>query len=444
MKESSPMKFKRFYLYILSSVHLFFGIATASESDSSSKSVIHVISIEGVINPVSAEYIINSIADAEKDNAVALIIELDTPGGLMESMRQIVKAEYDAKIPVIVYVGPSGSRAGSAGVFITLAAHIAVMDNGTNIGAAHPVGIGGSSPDSGSVMWDKVTNDAVAQIRAIAEKRNRNVEWAEKSVSESASITEIEALELNVIDYISPNIESLLEAVDGDTVLLESGKLVLNTKNAILIIKEPGFRYEFLLKLSDPNIAYLFMMLGFYGIFFELSNPGALVPGILGGIFILLALFSFQTLPINWAGFALILFALILFILEIKVVSYGGLTIGGIVAMTLGSIMLIDSPVPAMKVSLSMIIPLVLFTATFFLFSMYLYYKAQKRKPFTGIEGFIGAIGTARTDVNKSGKINIHGEIWSAYSDEAVASGESVEVISVTGLKVKIKKININ
>ena len=444
MQESSPMKIKRLYLYIASFVYLFFGIAIASESDSSSKSVIHIISIEGVINPVSAEYIINSIADAEKDNAIALIIELDTPGGLMESMRQIVKAEYDAKIPIIVYVGPSGSRAGSAGVFITLAAHIAVMDNGTNIGAAHPVGVGGSSPDSGSVMWDKVTNDAVAQIRSIAEKRNRNVDWAELSVSESASITEIEALELNVIDYISPNIESLLEAVDGDTILLESDTIVLNTKSAVLIFKEPGFRYEFLLKLSDPNIAYLFMMLGFYGIFFEFSNPGALVPGILGGIFIILALFSFQTLPINWAGFALILFAMILFILEIKVISYGGLTLGGIAAMTLGSIMLIDSPIPAMKVSLSMIIPLVLLTAGFFLFSMYLYYKAQKRTPSTGVEAFIGEIGTARTDVNKSGKINIHGEIWNAFSDESIASGESVEVMSVTGLKVKIKKINNN
>ncbi len=434
------MVFRRFSFYLIGNILLSFSVSLGSIPDTSSRSLFYIISIEAVINPVSAEYIIKSIEEAELDNIDGLIIELDTPGGLMESMRAIVKAELEADIPIIVYVGPSGSRAGSAGVFITLAAHIAVMDNGTNIGAAHPVGIGGSSPDSGSAMWDKITNDAVAQIRSIAEKRNRNADWAEKSVSESASITEIEALELNVIDYISPNIESLLEAIDGDTVMLESRQVVLNTKAAEIVRKEVGFRYKFLLKLSDPNIAYLFMMLGFYGIFFEFSNPGSLVPGILGGIFIILALFSFQTLPINWAGVALILFAIILFILEIKVISYGGLTLGGIVSMVLGSIMLIDSPVPVMKVSLTMIIPVVLFTAAFFLLTMYLYYKAQKKKPAIGKEAQIGEIGIARTDVSKTGKINIHGEIWNAYSDEPISSGESVEVISVNGLKLKIKK----
>ena len=438
------MVFGRFYLYIISTVFLSFSVAAASISDSSSQSIFYVITIEGVINPVSAEYIVKSIEDAELNNADGLIIELDTPGGLMESMRMIVKAELEADVPIIVYVGPSGSRAGSAGVFITLAAHIAVMDNGTNIGAAHPVGLGGSSPDSGSAMWDKITNDAVAQIRSIAEKRNRNADWAAKSVSESASITEIEALELYVIDYISPNIESLLEAIDGDSVQLESRQVVLNTKDAKIVRKEVGFRYKFLLILSDPNIAYLFMMLGFYGLFFEFSNPGSLVPGILGGIFIILALFSFQTLPINWAGVALILFAIILFILEIKVISYGGLTLGGIVSMVLGSIMLIDSPIPAMRVSLTMIIPVVFFTAAFFLISMYLYYKAQKRKPTTGKQGLIGETGVARSDVGAAGKINIHGEIWNAFSDEPISAGESVEVISVEGLKIKIKKKIIN
>ena len=435
------MVFGRFYLYIISTVFLSFSVAAASISDSSSQSIFYVITIEGVINPVSAEYIVKSIEDAELNNADGLIIELDTPGGLMESMRMIVKAELEADVPIIVYVGPSGSRAGSAGVFITLAAHIAVMDNGTNIGAAHPVGLGGSSPDSGSAMWDKITNDAVAQIRSIAEKRNRNADWAAKSVSESASITEIEALELYVIDYISPNIESLLEAIDGDSVQLESRQVVLNTKDAKIVRKEVGFRYKFLLILSDPNIAYLFMMLGFYGLFFEFSNPGSLVPGILGGIFIILALFSFQTLPINWAGVALILFAIILFILEIKVIS---LTLGGIVSMVLGSIMLIDSPIPAMRVSLTMIIPVVFFTAAFFLISMYLYYKAQKRKPTTGKQGLIGETGVARSDVGAAGKINIHGEIWNAFSDEPISAGESVEVISVEGLKIKIKKKIIN
>lgn len=415
-------------------------VLSATQTDSEKTAEIHIITVEAIINPVSADYIDQSISEAIDAGAVALIIELDTPGGLMQSMRQIVKAELEAKLPIIVYVSPSGSRAASAGVFITMAAHIAVMDNGTNIGAAHPVGIGGSSPDSGSVMWEKVTNDAVAQIQAIAEKRNRNADWAAKAVLESVSITEKAALELNVIDYIAPNIDSLLIMVSGDTVSINEKEVILDFENTIIVRKEMNFRYNFLLKLSDPNIAYIFMMLGFYGIFFELSNPGALVPGILGGIFIILALFSFQTLPINWAGVALIIFAMILFILEVKVISYGGLTIGGIVAMVLGSIMLIDSPIPALQVSLSVIIPVVLMTAAFFVISMYLYYKALKMKSITGMEGLVGEVGTARTDIENQGKVNIQGEIWNAFSDEPISAGESVEVVSVSGLKLKILK----
>ena len=415
-------------------------VLSASQIQAEKTSEIHIITVESIINPVSADYIVQSIDDAVEAGATAIIIELDTPGGLMTSMRQIVKAELEAKIPIIVYVSPSGSRAGSAGVFITMAAHIAVMDNGTNIGAAHPVALGGSTPDSGSAMWDKVTNDAVAQIRAIAEKRNRNADWAEKAVVESASITEKVALELNVIDYIAPNIDSLLSSLQGDSVKLEDKVVILDFENANIVRKEMNFRYTFLLKLSDPNIAYIFMMLGFYGIFFEFSNPGALVPGIIGGIFIILALFSFQTLPINWAGVALIIFAMILFILEIKVISYGGLTIGGIVAMVLGSIMLIDSPIPALQVSLSVIIPAVLLTASFFIISMYLYYKAQQMKPMTGMEGLIGDVGTARTDIDNQGEVNIHGEIWKAFSDEPISAGESVEIVSVSGLKLNIIK----
>ncbi len=425
-------------IFILSLIDL--TVLSASQTESEKTAEIHIITVEAIINPVSADYIDQSIIEAIDAGAVALIIELDTPGGLMQSMRQIVKAELEAKLPIIVYVSPSGSRAASAGVFITMAAHIAVMDNGTNIGAAHPVGIGGSSPDSGSVMWEKVTNDAVAQIQAIAEKRNRNADWAAKAVLESVSITEKVALELDVIDYIAPNIDSLLILLNGDTVSINDKEVILDFEHTVIVRKEMNFRYNFLLKLSDPNIAYIFMMLGFYGIFFELSNPGALAPGILGGIFIILALFSFQTLPINWAGVALIIFAMILFILEVKVISYGGLTIGGVVAMVLGSIMLIDSPIPALQVSLSVIIPVVLMTAAFFVISMYLYYKALQLKPITGMEGLVGEVGTARTDIENQGKVNIQGEIWNAYSDEPISAGESVEVVSVSGLKLKILK----
>ncbi|HDI51185.1 MAG TPA: nodulation protein NfeD, partial [Bacteroidetes bacterium] len=397
-----------------------------------------VIKIDGIINPVSAKFIIESLEQAEAENAVCLIIELDTPGGLMTSMRQIVKKILTAKIPVVVYVSPSGSRAGSAGVFITLAAHIAAMAPGTNIGAAHPVTLGGAR-DTSSTMTEKITNDAAAFIKTIAEKRHRNTKWAEQAVRKSVSITEKEALKANVIDLVVPTVDSLLQALDGRKVELDGKQVTLRTKNAPVIFHQMNLRYRILDKISDPNIAYILLLLGLYGIIFELQNPGAILPGVAGVIFLILAFFAMQTLPINWAGLLLIIFAIVLFILEIKIVSYGLLTLGGIVSMVLGSLMLFESPYPFLKVSLSVIIPAVITTVLFFLLAIGLGIRAQWCKPATGKEGIIGEVGVALTRIYDGGQVKIHGEIWKATAEKPIKKGRKVKVVAVQGLCLKVQ-----
>ena len=397
-----------------------------------------VITINGVINPVSAEFIGKSIKKAAEKRIEALVIELDTPGGLDTSMRNIVKDIVGSEVPVVVYVSPSGSRAASAGVFITLAAHIAAMAPGTNIGAAHPVSLGGKIDKT---MAAKVTNDAAAYIRSLAESRGRNAEWAEDAVRKSVSVTESEALKLHIIDLVAPDLKSLLADIDGRKVRTAFGERILHTKNAIVIREEPGFRNKILNLISDPNIAYILMLLGFYGLFFELTNPGSLFPGVIGGICLILAFYAFQTLPVNYAGLLLIILAIILFILELKIVSHGILTIGGIIAMVIGSLMLFESSGPFMKLSLAIVLPAVITTTLFFTLIIGLAFKAHKRKPVTGHEGLIGTMGIADTDIEKEGgTVLLHGERWSAYSDEPVAKGERITVEMVSGLKVKVKK----
>ena len=294
--------------------------------------------IDGAINPAAAEFIDQGIEKATERNAECLIIQLNTPGGLLKSTRVIVSSLLESKIPVVVYVAPGGAHAGSAGVFITLAAHIAAMAPGTNIGAAHPVTLEGQQD---SVMMEKATNDAAAFIRTIAEKRNRNLAWAEEAVRKSQSITETEALDKNVIDLIAKNIDDLLSQLDGKQVETTGGTLTLHTKGARIEPMEMGWAEKILDLLSDPNIAYILFMLGVYGLMFELYNPGSIFPGIVGVISLILAFYSMHTLPINYAGLALIVFGIILFLLEIKIVSHGLLAIGGIVSLLLGSIMLI-------------------------------------------------------------------------------------------------------
>jgi membrane-bound serine protease (ClpP class) len=401
-----------------------------------------VIEIDGGIGPAVAQYIEGGIERAEQGRAEAIIIKLNTPGGLLESTRDIVEDILSAPIPVIVYVAPSGGRAGSAGVFITLAANIAVMAPGTNIGAAHPVGIGGQSDTT--AMYDKVTNDAAAFVRSIAKKRDRNVEWAELAVRESVSATETEAFDKDIIDHIAPDVDSLLAAIDGATVETSAGKQTLDTKEATIKLIEMNWREKLLDFISNPNIAYALLMLGIYGIFFELYSPGAIVPGVVGGFSIILAGYALQMLPVNWAGVALIVLALLLFILEIKVTSYGMLSVGGVVSLLLGSIFLIDSPFEFMQISWSIIITSVVITTLFFGLLIFLGIKAQFRKGSSGTDAMSGERGTAVTDISpgRPGSVKSHGEIWSAVSEENISAGDSVIVEQVEGLRIKVKKDN--
>jgi len=339
----------------------------------------------------------------------------------------------------VVYVAPSGARAASAGVFITLAADVAAMAPGTNIGAAHPVAVGGGKMDR--TMADKVVNDAVAYIQSIAEKKGRNVKWAAQAVRESVSIPEKEALKIKVVDLIAKDLKDLLEKIDGLTVEKPRGKIKLATKGLQTNVLEMGFRQRFLAVLSNPNIAYILMMIGMAGLYFELSNPGAIFPGVIGGICLILAFFAFRTLPVNYAGVLLILLGVFLFIAEIKVASYGLLTVGGLVSLTLGSIMLFESPIPALRASLTVIIPTVLFTAAFFSFAVTMAVKAQLAKPATGAEGLVGEIGVAQTRLSPEGKVFIHGEFWNAYADEVIEEREKIRVLKTEGLNLKVEKL---
>ncbi len=395
-----------------------------------------VINAEGIVNPVMSEFISKNIDDAEEENAEALVIKLDTPGGLDTSMRSIVKKILSSEVPIVVYVSPSGARAASAGVFITLSAHVAAMAPGTNIGAAHPVGVGGKMDKT---MAEKAVNDAAAYIRSLAEKRGRNAEWAEKAVRESVSVTQDEALKLKVIDFVAPDLKALLKTIDQRVVKTSIADHTIKTAGVNIRHKEMSFRQKVLDIISNPNIAYMLMLIGFYGIFFELTNPGSIFPGVLGAISLILAFYSFQTLPVNYAGLLLILLAIVLFILEIKITSYGLLTIGGLISMIMGSIMLFDSPLPFFKVSLKVILPSVFLTTLFFGLSILLVIKSHRRKPVTGSEGLIGLEGEARTDIHVNGKVFVHGEIWKAWSDISIKAGETIIVEQVDNLKLKVR-----
>ncbi len=422
---------------------LCFSLLAGSTTGQESVRSVHLIDVDGIINPISAQYIIRHIDRAEEEGAECLILRLDTPGGLLESTKDIVKRMLSAEVPVVVYVSPSGAGAVSAGVFITLAAHIAAMDEGTNIGAAHPVTIGGSS-DTSKVMAEKVTNWAVAYIRSIAEKRGRNADWAEEAVRKSVSVTEKEAVRKHVVDLVAPSLDSLLRAIDGREVKLPSGTKVLHTRDAEILPLPMTLRDRILYKISHPTVAYILLILGIYGLFFELSNPGAILPGVVGGIFLILAFFALQTLSVNYAGLLLILFALVLFILEVKVTSYGILTIGGIVAMVIGSLMLFDTyEVPALRVSLSVVLAAALTTAAFFVFALGMALKAKRTKPTTGREGLIGEQGIALTRLGpeNEGQVKLHGEIWKATAPQPVRKGERIRVTAVHGLMLEVEPI---
>jgi membrane-bound serine protease (ClpP class) len=436
--------FQRRLIVLISIVLIILGLAPAiaenipEEKDNAVQKTVMVITVDGVINPVASEFIGKSIKRANEMEAEAIIIELDTPGGLDTSMRDIIKAMLASKVPVVVFVSPGGARAASAGAFITIAAHVAAMAPQTNIGAAHPVSVGEKMDKT---MADKATNDAAAYIKSLAENRGRNAKWAEDAVRKSISSTEEEALKENVIDLVSADVNSLLDDLNGREVEAAGFKRVLNTKDAGVVREEMGLRHRILDLISNPNIAYMLMLLGFYGLFFELTNPGAVFPGVFGSICLILAFYAFQTLPVNYAGLLLIILGVVLFILETQIASYGVLVIGGIIAMIMGSIMLFETGAPFFKLSLSVIITSVLITALFFTVVLGLILKAHKKRPATGHEGLVGLVGIAKSDINEDeGAIALHGEVWSAFSDELIAKGDKVVVDSVTGLKVKVSK----
>lgn len=422
----------------ISFILLLLGILLADNTGQQTN--VTLITYDGAITPACSDFIKLGIESAIKNKSECLIIKLNTPGGLLKSTRVIVSDILESKIPVVVYVSPGGAQAASAGVFITMAAHIAAMSSGTNIGAAHPVSLQG---EQDSIMSEKATNDAAAFIRSISEKRNRNIKWAEDAVRKSLSLSETEALKQNVIDLISPNIEDLLKKINGREIETVVGKKVLNTVNANINEVEMTFSLKFLTVLSDPNIAYILFMIGLYGLLFEIFNPGVIFPGVIGGICIILAFYSMHTLPINYAGLALIVFAIILFVLEIKVVSHGILSIGGVISLIFGSIMLInvESGLEVVKISWEVIALFVLLTLLFFAFAITLGIKAQRRKPTTGVEGLIKEIGEAITDLNPEGEVRVHGEIWKAETIEGkIDSKNIVEIVDVQNLKLKVKK----
>ncbi len=397
------------------------------------------IKIDGAINPVTAEFIHRSLQVARTEKAECLLIHLNTPGGLLESTRKIVSDILESPVPVVVFVSPAGSRAASAGVFITLSADIAAMAPGTNIGAAHPVALQGGMD---STMSEKATNDAAAFIRAIAEKRKRNLAWAEEAVRQSISITENEALQKNVIDLVAKNTAELLSDIDGKSIPLNSGTVTLHTRNAQVETVNMKSSEELLALLSDPNIAYVLLLLGIFGILFEFYNPGAIFPGIIGVISLILSFYSMSALPINYAGLALLIFSIILFLLEIKIASHGLLALGGIVSLLLGSIMLIrpESSLDVIGISRSVIVTAVIVTALFFFFVIGIGLKAQKRKPVTGVEGIMEETGESLEILDPTGTVRIHGETWNAESvGGKINKGEKVQVTAMKDLKLYVK-----
>ena len=402
------------------------------------KRVVDVITVSEVITPPIGEYIVKSIRQAAESGAEAIVIQLDTPGGLDLAMRDIIKECLNATVPVVVYVSPSGAMAASAGVLITISAHVAAMAPGTNIGAAHPVAMGIGKADE--TMMEKVENDAVAYGRGIAEQKGRNADWIEEAIRKSVSVTAEEALKLKVIDLVAADMADLLVKIDGREVKLAAGSKTLKTKGAELNRKEMGFREKVLITISNPNIAFILFLLGLAGLYFEFSSPGVVLPGIIGAISLILAFFAFQTLPVNYAGILLILLAVALFIAEIKVVSHGVLTMGGVVSLALGSIMLFESPDPALRVSWSVLVPTVAIVSLFFAGVISIAVRAQMRRVATGSEGMIGVLGEAASAVHEKGKVLIRGEYWNAFSKAPIEKGKKVQVVDVKGLNIEVEE----
>lgn len=400
--------------------------------------VIDVLTLEGAIQPISAEVFVKAIDRAERDRREALIVRLDTPGGLDSSMRDIIKRILVSDVPVVVFVAPPGARAASAGTFIAYAAHVSAMSPGTSIGAATPVQVGGG--DVQKDLGNKVKNDAVSYIRSLATQHGRNADWAEKAVREGGSLPEREALRMKVVDLVARDLDELLVALDGRVVTVAGLARTLHTKGATTREIKPSWRQALLSRIVDPNIAYILFILGFYGLLFELSNPGAILPGIVGGICLLLAFLAFQALPVNMTGVFLILFAMVLFLVEVKVQSHGLLAIGGVTSLVLGSLILLGGDTGVGRISLVVVGTVAGSTILFFAFIVGAAWRAQQRKSSTGWEGLVGERGVAVTALAPKGKVFVHGEYWNAESGEVIDTGAPVIVERVDGMTLRVRK----
>ena len=401
-----------------------------------------VIEVDGVINPVVAEFMANEIHNANKFSEELIVIQMDTPGGLDPSMRKIIKAIQNSKVPVASFISPSGSRAASAGVFIAIASHISAMEPGTKIGAAHPVKLMvGGEGEQAKIIEDKVVNDTSTYIRSLAEQRGRNAHWAELSVRKNVSVSAEEAKRLNVIDLLAANLDSLVLALDTREVKLGGNIITLNTAEKNIFFKEMNSRQKILNIIASPNVAYVLMMLGLVGLYLELSNPGLILPGVLGSLSLILALYAMQMLPINYSGLLLIFIGVILLIAEVSLMSYGLLALSGAISIFLGSIMLIDSDDPAMQISKIVLYPTLGMTFLVSIGSIYLAKKTHQLVTTTGMEGLLGEIGVVKEILNLEGLVLIHGEMWKAESDTVILVGEKVSVEVVKGLKIKVRKV---
>ncbi len=419
---------------------LFIFSITALSCPDSAWATVLALDVDGVIHPIMAEYVVKGISQAESEGASAVLLRLNTPGGLDQSMRQIIEKILASRVPVIAYVGPSGARAASAGFFILLSSDLAVMAPGTNTGAAHPVSITGGKLDD--VMARKVENDAAAYIRSFVSKRGRNYEMAEKGVVESKSFTETEALNLKLIDGIAKDTRELFASFDGRKILRFSGETqIIKLKDESLRNLEMSLRQRVLAAILDPNIALILGLIGLLALYFEFTTPGMVLPGIVGAVCIFLALVAFNILPVNLLGVVLILGAIILFVLEAKLGSYGVLAALGIISMVMGSLILIDSPLPELQVRLATALCVTLPFAGITMFLLRLVLLSHKTKSVTGMEGMVDEVGKVISDLEPEGKVQVHGEIWQAYSDQPVQRGERVKILKVDGLRVKVGRM---
>ncbi len=425
------MKTRMFHLAVMLVLLAGTNIVFAKQSE------VYIIQVADAISPGTAEFIKSGIKAAEENDAACVIIELDTPGGLAESMRTIVQNILASRIPVVVFVYPSGARAASAGVMITMAADVAAMAPGTNIGAAHPVGAGGKEIDE--TMSEKVVNDMVAQAKSVAEKRDRNAKWVEDAIRESVSVTETEALKENIIDLIATDTDDLIKQINGRE-LKDRGTLKLDDVKKVTV--KETLRTKILKTISNPNIAYILLMIGLAGLYFEFSHPGSIFPGVIGAIALILAFFAMQTLPVNYAGILLIVLAIIFFIMEMKITSYGLLSVAGVVCLLLGSLMLFKGSTPDVKLSWQVLLPTMIVISGFFVAVAGLVFRAQISKPTTGSTGLVGEIGIVKKTLAPEGKVFVHGELWNARAKDTIDKDVKVRILQVVNLVLEVEAVN--